>query len=68
MRLAGQKKATIFRKNYQPTEVIDGAANFLGLEERKDILRISCQLNISYIPNLFQRLPGKELYGLRHGK
>ena len=68
MRHEGQQNTAIFRKSYQPTEVIDGAANFLGLEQKKDVLEISCQLNIPYIPNLFQSLPAKELYKLQHSK
>jgi carbonic anhydrase len=62
MRLKNHAHAGIFRQNYQPRETIDGAANFLSREQRKDVLEISRQLNIPYIPNLLQSLPAKELY------
>ncbi|KAF2430746.1 hypothetical protein EJ08DRAFT_219816 [Tothia fuscella] len=41
MRLRGYIKAGIFRGHYQPRETIDSAANFLGLEQREDVLEIS---------------------------
>lgn len=68
MRLGGHINARIFRGHYQPRETVDGAANFLRLEERKDILEISQQLNIPYIPNLLQSLPAKYLYELQQSK
>ncbi|KAH8701365.1 hypothetical protein GQ44DRAFT_561650, partial [Phaeosphaeriaceae sp. PMI808] len=64
MRLLGQMKAGMFRGHYQPRETVDGAANFLGLREREDVLEISQQLNIPYIPNLLQSLPARKLYDL----
>lgn len=68
MRLLGQIKPGMFRAHYQPRETIDGAANFNGLKEREDILEISQQLNIPYIPNLLQSLPAKKLYKLQQSK
>jgi len=65
MRLLGQIKPGMFRGHYQPRETVDGAANFLGLKEREDVLEISQQLNIPYIPNLLQSLPARKLYELQ---
>ena len=65
MRLGGHLKPGMFRGHYQPRETIDGAANFLGLEAREDVLEVSQQLNIPYIPNLLQSLPAKKLYELQ---
>ncbi|KAF2463499.1 uncharacterized protein BDR25DRAFT_167528, partial [Lindgomyces ingoldianus] len=64
MRLGGHVKAGILRRHYQPRETIDGAANFLGREQRKDVLEVSQELNIPYVPNLLQSLPARELYDL----
>lgn len=66
--MGGHLKPRIFRGHYQPRETIDGAANFLGLEEREDVLEISQQLNIPYVPNLLQSLPAKHLYELQKSK
>ena len=68
MRLGGHIKAGMFRGHYQPRETIDGAANFLGLEQREDVLEISQQLNIPYIPNLLQSLPAEKLYELQQSQ
>lgn len=68
MRLGGHIKAGMFRGHYQPRETIDGAANFLGLEQREDVLEISQQLNIPYIPNLLQSLPAVKLYELQQSQ
>jgi hypothetical protein len=68
MRLGGHSKAGMFRGHYQPRETIDDAANFLRLEEREDVLEISQQLNIPYIPNLLQSLPAVDLYQLQQSK
>jgi hypothetical protein len=58
----------MFRGHYQPRETIDGAANFLGLEARGDVLEVSQQLNIPYIPNLLQSLPAEKLYELQQSR
>ena len=68
MRLGGHSKAGMFRGHYQPRETIDGAANFLRLKGREDVLEISQQLNIPYIPNLLQSLPAEDLYQLQQSK
>ena len=68
MRLGGHSKAGMFRGHYQPRETIDGAANFLRLKEREDVLEISQQLNIPYIPNLLQSLPAQDLYQLQQSR
>jgi hypothetical protein len=58
----------MFRGHHQPMETNDGAANFLGLEAREDVLEVSQQLNIPYIPNLLQSLPAEKLYGLQQSQ
>ncbi|KAF1808097.1 hypothetical protein P152DRAFT_256927 [Eremomyces bilateralis CBS 781.70] len=68
MRLAGHAKAGIFRGHYQPRETIDGAANFLDKDKRTDVLEISRQLNIPYIPYLLQSLPAEELHNLQRSR
>ncbi|KAL9082425.1 MAG: hypothetical protein Q9165_008897, partial [Trypethelium subeluteriae] len=65
MRLGGQTTRNMFRQHYQPREIIDGSANFLGLKENTDVLEISRTLNIPYTPNLLQSLPAKELHEFR---